>query len=202
MTRWDERGDQLHIRNKGAVGFRLDSSTGVGVEVNLVNINVHPGPNPAEPDGVSFSVLLDRLVETLDDVAKCLLTDRERHMNRFGLVAEAQMKRTGVPPGVERWVKSMGAFWPRGVLLFDGQVSAVIEERAGIVERCHHRLSWPADEAEDVSLRLDWQKIYDPSLPLKSTELMAETDRCVKQALKYFERFARGLDVDGIAEGA
>lgn len=187
-----EKGQFMRFQDHGPLGLSVETSGGFALQFDLMNVVVL---RPGTDERVRYSEALDQVVSLLGDVCRHLITG-QRDLVRVGVIAEGEIEKDAVPPGVRAWLDRMSA--PFGEFVgATCRLTTKVGAGEGTQDRCHHRIKSPAGDERVTELRLDWQRVFDPMVPLRGRDVVKRVEEHVADALAYFERFAVAKDRSG-----
>jgi hypothetical protein len=101
------------------------------------------------------------------------------------------MEKSKAPPGIVDMIKQHVSIFPGEVIKAESTFLANIESTGTYRDRCHHTYAYDdVDRPDDLTVKLDWQRVFGTPLSLSST---ADPLRQMKDAaLAYFERVGQG----------
>lgn len=140
-----------------------------------------------------YSELLEYVAKETEEFLPALLSGLTRQLIRIGIVASAYVDLESPPPGVEAFVKHLGAPWKAQMTFGSAKIGVPIEKQEAYTDRCIHNFEIVNDERlRPAVVALDWQRIYDPHLPLNAAGIVEHVAACKKEALAYFDKFGKG----------
>ncbi len=145
------------------------------------------------PEVQSYSENFEILQQHLDKLLTCLVELNNFKFNRIGIVADVNIDKGSLPPGVEKWIESLEK--PLGNTLVSSRTSLIskISENDKVKEQCHHIIDFDDYRPElGVHLKLDWQRFFNISEPLSHNITSRLAQNCKEDAFDYFEKFAEG----------
>jgi hypothetical protein len=152
-----------------------------------------PADEPLEI--VPFAELLKATLASVDDLLKAL-SAREAMVDRFGLEATIPMSRAQAPPGVGRFLRSLG--WLPGYepVRASCQILSRVAQREGSDDRVHYNLQ-SSEDGDDLEILLDFQRHLEPPIRLQHPATGEDLARFIAEAVAHFENFGSGAQ-DGL----
>lgn len=143
-----------------------------------------------------FTVLLPQAFDRLCDVALRTIGKKDRTLSRIGVVTHTILSEDDMPPGVAKLAYYMGRPWKGELNSYNMQISAVISEKSGYVDRCIFHLVQPEDKEQLNNFVFDYQRVFNAGQVIDRRNLDSLTEAVSKSALDYFEQIAEGSQWD------
>jgi hypothetical protein len=196
-TPWD-----IDLEAPGGFTYRLRRD-GLRVQFSYENVardrsrieSKRPTGSPSlEPmESIPFAELLQTTVAAADDLMSALAVT-ETMVDRFGLEATVSMRRAEAPPGVGRFLRSLGSLPGHEPIRASCQILSRVGQRKGSDDRVHYDLQ-SSDDGDDIELLLDFQRYFEPAIRLKHPFTMRDLAEFIREAVAHFEHFGSGAEV-------
>jgi hypothetical protein len=143
--------------------------------------------------------------EVLADVTKRLLqmvelviAGKARKLLRIGIVSTTLVSEDEMPPGISRFLKHVTKPWNTDADSFNFELTTKLSKDRGAThqDRCIHALTKREDGEGLVTIRLDYQRIFDAGKGLSASSLPGLIRDTKDDALGYFEDVAQGERFD------
>lgn len=190
----------LDIRVERDSGFYLALTPSTLVAGYTFNVELQQ--RPGELLGLRPGADTRTFTQKQRDVASVLRTfldivfaKREHELIRVGVAAETRLVEPDAPPGVLRYLADLQGAVRSKLTVVEGSMLAELVRRDEGHDQCHHAMSRNTlDRPDDLGFRLDWQRVWKPSVPRHTTALAAELDGATTAANAYFEHFGSGAE--------
>jgi hypothetical protein len=195
-TPWD-----IDLEAPDGFTYRLDRD-GLRVQFSYENVardRLRAGPqrptglptlDPTEP--VPFAELIETTLASADDLLKALAAS-EAMVDRFGLATTVPMRRAQAPPGVGRFLRSLGSLPGHEPLRASCQIFSRVARREGSDDRVHYNVQ-SSEDGDDIELLLEFQRYFEPAIRLKHPATMSDLAQFTREAVAHFEHFGSGAE--------
>lgn len=205
---WRSKGRFGQVTAQGPLGIRVSTNDGFTFTFtpdNLVAQFQYPSEIRGDAGKVPqliTTVEIRRYTELLADlraetavVLAAVLGKKDRHLVRFGLVAQAEIDGDNPPPGVQKFMAHVAGYW--NGTLEASNTSLLIRfpgEEPAIQDQCHHKLEFDKNPGARMKLSLDWQRVTAPghTNTINTRSIPGVLDSNAAAAIAYFERFGEG----------
>jgi len=154
------------------------------------------GPPTAEllSKPAPYSELLVETTNRLLDMVRLTMTGEQRKLLRIGVVSTTLVSEGDVPPGIVRFLKRVAKPWNTSLDAFSVDVTTKLPKVKSTAryDRCIHQFTKPEDNEGLVTIKLDWQRLFDEEKRLSITVLPALLASAKNDALDYFEDIGEG----------
>jgi hypothetical protein len=142
-----------------------------------------------------YTDVLGDVTSRLLQLVELVTRGRPRKLRRIGVVTTTLASVDEVPPGFMRFVKHVSNPWDTMPDAYNIELTAklpAMEKSAAYSDRCIHVVSRPEDGEGLVTVRLDYQRVFEGEKGLNLGSLPTQIGDVQKAALKYFEDIAEG----------
>ena len=196
----------INIEVKDIWGYTLNAKK-VGLLFSLSHNNlvmssgyhVEKKPRPGKlpgfemPELKSYSENFDLLYGHFKKLFNSLKDLRDLKFNRIGIVAETNISQESLPPGAEKWIKSLEESLGNTLIHSKTSLLARVFDDEDHSDQCHHIVDFDDSKPElGIHLKLDWQRLFKNSVILEQNNTLKSIDTCGKAAFEYFEKFGEG----------
>ena len=143
-----------------------------------------------------YTELLKIVSGKLIKAALLLNNIQKRTVARVGIISTTQIADEDIPPGISRFIKYVYRPWRGGIDHYNLNITSILEENSGALDRCIHQIVRPEDREKLTTLQFDWQRLFRTEKALASDSLGDIVDAAQKSALRYFEEVAEGSKFD------
>ena len=190
----------LNIQRENGFLYQFDPSKSSVTFQHQMKLRPTSGGLPvaefaAEP--LPFTVLLENATDQLLDIS-LMLADKtgNRSIKRIGIVSTTVVSEDDLPPGIRRFIEYVSRPWGGGVEGYNFTIIAKLRETDVYASRCIHTIAKPDDPEQLMTLRFDWQKIFEKPILMVRDALSKEIVTARNSALEYLEEIAEGNAFD------
>lgn len=145
------------------------------------------------PEVQSYTEDFALLQQHLDKLLTCLTELKSFKFNRIGIVAETNIDKDSLPPGVQKWIKNLEKSLGNTLIHSRTSLLSRILENDKIKDQCHHIIDFDDYKPElGVHVKLDWQRLFNTHQSLSHNNTLEHITACKEDAFDYFEKFAEG----------
>jgi hypothetical protein len=143
-----------------------------------------------------YTSLLRDVSKRLVELTTLVPTAKSRTVRRTGVVSTTSIGQDELPPGIARFIESVGQPWQNLLDHYSITVAAEVGKGQAWRDRCIHNIIKSDDPDQLMTLTFDWQRVFTSGYPIQKESLTQNLERCQKAALEYFEDLAEGRRFD------
>lgn len=212
--KWNDGGSaQPLVRLNGPADIRIEWTNGLYLALTPTSVvagssfnltwEQKPGtlPQVVAPTPKPYSELQSRAVDVLETFFNVGLPATVEHqLVRVGILADSRLIESVAPPGVVRFMADLELASRGRLTTAEGSLLAELRTGDDGRDQCHHTYAKNVHERpDDLGLRLDWQRVWEPAKRMRSTRILDEIRAAATLANRYFEQFGSGEVSDGDA---
>ena len=149
-----------------------------------------------------YSELLSHVWRLLIDLTLTIPSGPRRSVTRVGVVTTTVVADDDAPPGIRRFVESIGRPWELGTEGFSVQITSVLDRKPKWVDKCIHSVARPEQPDQMLRLSFDWQRTFESGQRLRRDSLESMSRDAQRDALAYFEDLAEGSRFNELVDSA
>jgi hypothetical protein len=158
------------------------------------------GPPTAELTSkpLPYTVVLEDVTKKLLHMVELITAGKARKLLRIGVVSTTLVSEEEIPPGINRFLKHVTKPWSTSADSYNFELTTQLPKGKSDThqDRCIHALTKREDGEGLVTIRLDYQRIFDDSKGLSMSSLPGLVADSKKAALAYYEDVAQGERFD------
>jgi hypothetical protein len=198
--------EDLEIKQLDIWGYSIrEKKSGFFFEISPKNIYFHfayrisERPQPAKlpiydmPTISNYSELLEKVCKHMDNLLEILKDLKGINYDRVGIVADANLNKESLPPGISLWIETLSKPWNGQLIKTETTLLSKLAEKDAYNDQCHHYISFDdSDPEQGYRLKLDWQRMFKEPNLLEYKKSLDTVASCKEEALNYFEKFGEG----------
>jgi hypothetical protein len=149
-----------------------------------------------------YSDLLSHVWRLLIDLTLTIPSGPRRSVTRVGVVTSTVVADNDAPPGIRRFVESIGRPWEHGTESFSVQITSILDKTPKWVDKCIHSVTRPEQPDQMLRLSFDWHRTFESGRRLRRDILESISREAQVNALAYFEDLAEGSRFNELVDGA
>lgn len=148
-------------------------------------------PSIEYPDLKTYSELFNNSLKYLTDILS-YLKNIDLFFNRIGIVANANLDDTSIPPGLQKAKEYFGKPWNNQLSNANISITAELNNEDNYMDRCIHKIEFSKKNIQETGyiISLDWQRLF--SEPQKISLALDNISECKNNAFEYFDKFGIG----------
>jgi hypothetical protein len=145
-----------------------------------------------------YSEVLEEVTKKLLQMVELVTASKVRKLLRIGVVSTTLVSEDEIPPGILRFLKHVTKPWTSSADSYNFELTTKLPKGKGDShqDRCIHALTKAENGEGLVTIRLDYQRVFEAGKGLSMSSLPGLISDSKKAALSYFEDVAQGERFD------
>ena len=198
--------DDVEVKILDIWGYSIiEKKFGLFFDISPNNIYFHsayqileklqPGSLPVYdiPSVSNYSELLEKIFGYIEKLLEIIQSIEGFTYDRIGIIADANLNKESLPPGVIEWIKNLGKPWDGQLMRTETILLCKLSEKENYFDQCHHHIKFDDTIPEQgYRLKFDWQRMFKEPISLEYKKTSDAIVSCKEEALNYFEKFGEG----------
>ena len=198
--------DDVEVKMLDIWGYSIrEKNSGLAFDISPKNIvfqspyQILEKPQPGSfpildiPPLSNYSERLEKIIGYIEKLLEIIRNIKGFTYDRIGIVADAELNRESLPPGIIEWIKNLGKPWDGQLIKAQTILSGKLSEEEKYFDQCHHHINFDDTIPEQgYRLKLDWQRVFKETISLEYKVTSNAIASCKNEALNYFEKFGEG----------
>ena len=144
-----------------------------------------------------YTALLSEVLRRVNEFSE-LAVSAGRKLKRIGILSTTFVDVEEIPPGLRRFLEHTAAPWGTTLDNFNIDITVKLPRTKAMNhrDRCQHQLTKREEDGGLMTIRLDYQRLFDAERPLSSLTIENLLKEVRDDALAYFEDMAEGVRFD------